>query len=70
MDIDLEKITKVVAEKSDITIDQARKAVAVLLDQFKEKMPEFEVNLKKYIPDYEKQFEKILKSTPLAGLTR
>ncbi|HEY6959947.1 MAG TPA: hypothetical protein VI814_14085 [Candidatus Limnocylindria bacterium] len=70
MDIDLEKITKIVADKSEITIEQARKAVFVLLEQFKEKMPEFETNLKKFIPDYEKQFEKVLKATPLAGLTR
>ena len=70
MDIDLEKITKIVADKSDITIDQARKAVMVLLEQFKEKIPEFETTLKKYVPEFEKQFEKVLKGTPLAGLTR
>ncbi len=70
MNIDIEKITKVVAEKSGITLDQAQKAVAVLLEQFKDKMPEFGEKLKEYIPDYEQRFEKVLKSTPLAGLTR
>ena len=70
MNLDLEKIYKVVADKSGITIDQAQKAVVSVFEQFKEKMPEFETALKKYIPDYEQQFEKVLKSTPLAGLTR
>ena len=66
MNIDIEKITKIVAEKSDITVEQARKAVVVLFEELKGKVPEFEKMLKDKLPE----FEMFLKETPLAGLRR
>jgi len=65
MDIDMEKITKIVADKSGITIEQAHKAVVALIEQLKEKVPEFEATLKKALPD----FDAFVKE-PLAGLKR
>lgn len=65
MNIDMEKITTIVAEKIGITIEQAGKAVVAFVEQLKEKAPEFEVTLKKVLPD----FEAALKE-PLAGLKR
>lgn len=65
MNIDFEKITKIVAEKSDITVEQARKAVVVLFEELKAKAPEFEKVLKDKLPE----FDTFLKE-PLAGLRR
>jgi hypothetical protein len=66
MNIDIEKITKSVADKSEITIEQARKAVLVFLDELQVKVPEFEKFLKEKLPE----FEALVKETPLAGLKR
>ena len=46
MEFDIEAIAKTVAEKANLDIDQARKAVNVVIDQLKAKMPEFEGMLK------------------------
>ncbi len=66
MELDIEKITKLVADKSGITVEQAQKAVTVVFEQLKDKMPEFGAKLKEYMPEV----DKLLKETPLAGIRR
>lgn len=53
MDIDMEALAKTVADKANINIDQARKAVTAVVEQLKAKVPEFDT---------------LLKKTPLAGI--
>lgn len=58
MNIDMEMLFKVVSEKSGITIEQARKAVPIVIEQLKAKLP----------PPLATEFEALLKEQPLAGV--
>ena len=66
MNIDIEKITKIVAEKSDITEEQARKAIVVVFEELKGKLPELGTFLKDKLPE----FDKLVKELPFAGVKR
>ena len=66
MNIDIEKITKLVAEKSNITEEQAHKAIVAVFEELKGKLPEFGTLLKDKMPE----FDKLVKELPFAGVKR
>ncbi len=61
MDLDIEKIAKMVQERTNINMEQARTAVTTVIEQVREKLPK----------DLAKEFGDMLKEVPLpAGLKR
>ncbi len=66
MNIDIEQITKTVAEKSSITEEQAHKAIVAVFEELRSKLPEFGTFLKDKMPE----FDKLVKELPLAGVKR
>jgi len=86
MNINFEEIIKTVAEKTDLTLDQARKAVVTVMDELKTKLPanlsgQFESFYKEGVAELKETIveknplkelkEAVLpKDSPLAGVKR